>query len=561
MLRLILRKGALFAMRAQGPRLHPPLAPPNVPTGAHGNLVLVPSKDNPGVRRWQLVGAAPPAHDEHGRRLLNEIFDSPGGTPLTRARAERPGIRALELHGLVEFQQEPEHHAYEFRAVLTAKGKDLVRKQRADAAAAARRSQTTLFKAGRGAVGAFMRSGLGQRPTAPATPEARPKEKAVRFRHPETGEERTGDVHAGGAKGISVIDHETGLLHRVPHGHYVADPNAGKGPPASQQASPKPGTLTSSPKRAKPEGSSPDYRESHPGLNRYPPAGVEAEEGKPADGWALRWKGEDGKEVHGWDRAKLRGHGQARFGRLADFGTRLERLRSAIQAHIKASGTTRPAVLAGLLALVDRAHVDPDEAPALLKRDVKVDGDTVRLDYESKHGHVRQELRDPQLAGLINRLLKLPGKRLAKAVDHRGDAQPIERKELDSYVRTHAGGKHDAGDLRTFHASRLFAEEHDKLGARAKGEHVEARVRHAAGAAAGRMGYPPGHHTGRALLDRHVDPTVVEAHRQGLTLSGKLHKGEGAPPATGLDEKEAQFMNYLRTVREKDPCRYHRADP
>ena len=64
--------------------------------------------------------------------------------------------------------------------------------------------------------------------------QALPPSKRVKFRHPETGEERDGTVHGGGEKGISVLDEEDGRLHRVPHGHYVAHPDE-DGPPAAKK--------------------------------------------------------------------------------------------------------------------------------------------------------------------------------------------------------------------------------------------------------------------------------------------------------------------------------------
>jgi len=51
---------------------------------------------------------------------------------------------------------------------------------------------------------------------------ALPPTKTVRYRHWKTGEERTGTVVGGGAKGVTAIDDATGEAHKVHHGHYVA---------------------------------------------------------------------------------------------------------------------------------------------------------------------------------------------------------------------------------------------------------------------------------------------------------------------------------------------------
>lgn len=43
----------------------------------------------------------------------------------------------------------------------------------------------------------------------------------VTYRHPRTGKERKGTVHAVGVHGATIQDHETGEDHEVEHGHYL----------------------------------------------------------------------------------------------------------------------------------------------------------------------------------------------------------------------------------------------------------------------------------------------------------------------------------------------------
>jgi len=88
-----------------------------------------------------------------------------------------------------------------------------------------------------GPVSSALRKGTGM-PMGmmkPAQPEASavPPSTRVKYRHPESGEERDGHVHAGGSKGLTVVDEETGQAHKVPHGHYVVHPDE-DGTPASK---------------------------------------------------------------------------------------------------------------------------------------------------------------------------------------------------------------------------------------------------------------------------------------------------------------------------------------
>lgn len=55
-------------------------------------------------------------------------------------------------------------------------------------------------------------------PKLPGTVPSLPG-KRVRFRHPDTGDDADGHVHAAGAHGATIVDH-TGATHKVPHGHY-----------------------------------------------------------------------------------------------------------------------------------------------------------------------------------------------------------------------------------------------------------------------------------------------------------------------------------------------------
>lgn len=58
----------------------------------------------------------------------------------------------------------------------------------------------------------------------------------VSFRHPATGEQAQGHIHATGSHGATIVDGE-GSVHRVPHGHYMHDDAPVGGDPSGPKPS------------------------------------------------------------------------------------------------------------------------------------------------------------------------------------------------------------------------------------------------------------------------------------------------------------------------------------
>lgn len=323
--------------------------------------------------------------------------------------------------------------------------------------------------------------------TAPPPP-AVPPEKHVRYHHPDTGEERTGQVISGGAQGITVADHETGQTAKVHHGHYVVADAPAK--PGKAGAS---GGKTSKPDQDEPRKLRADTRDA------------------------------GGRSLHD---------------RLEEVGRRLPDYRAAVASHRRARGS----------AAEGRA-----EAAEAAERST-------------------------------------------------GPVSP----ETDDYVRRHLGGDVGLDDLRAFRASRLFAEHAAEHGdERAAAEHVSkelgagrraARAHHAlhtdphdvdqelvtkhggrvtmhgsgravgfhreadrdayVKAAKGAKKLPAGKapntgaedvHDAEPMLDRHVAPSVVAAHRAGKRMSK-------SKPGDTDDVRERRFAEHLGQIGKHAPA-------
>ena len=459
---------------------------------------------------------------------------------------------------------------------------------------------------------------------------AKPPTDHVRYTHPDTGQERTGQVIGGGAKGVTVVDHETGQTAKVHHGHYVvADPpNAGAEPakraPSKKATAEKP--------------ASEDWRGRYPGLNKYPPPEVKPDVGGAGDDWKLRWRSPTtGKMVQAYETAYLRENAREKFRRINAIGAKLPELRTTLDTHLGMHPDSPAAVKAAMVRLVDHTAMragNEDSAgkgvhgvSTLLKKHVKVTGDTVHLSYVGK-ASVSQEhtVTDPKVAAVVKHLLQQPGDRLFQADDGKGGRAPVSADHLNDYVRTHLGEEHTLKDLRTFHATRLFSEAADKLGPPQKGDDPEEKVQAAALEVAKHLGHkkamkrghfavhdgagvdhdqvvkhggklymhgerravgfhtagekkaymkatgagdlpkgehpdvePEWKHEPMTSLNNYIDPTVIEAYRRGLTLSGSLAKGVTA--GDGLTADERRFLAYLGKVRELDPYKFRGGQP
>lgn len=413
--------------------------------------------------------------------------------------------------------------------------------------------------------------------------EAKPPAEHVRYRHPETGEESHGLVTGGGAKGITVADHATGRTVRVHHGHYVASepPQASPGPaPAKGKAAPAKGAKA--PAKAAPD--EPKWREELPGLNKYPPPGVKPDRGGPGDDWRLRWRSPTtGKMVQAYDTAYLRDNARQKFDRIRGLAAALPNMRRDTAAHLALHPETEAAVKAAMLRLVDATAMragNEDSATkgvhgvsTLLKKHVRVSGDTVTLDYVGKSSvPQRHEVTDPHLAAVVKHLQSLPGDRLFQARTPGGALEPVTAAKLNDYVRDHLGADHTLKDLRTFHATRLWAEAADRLGPPGKGEDPEEKIKAAAMEVARHLGHkkastrahfavhPPGEAADHELAGKHGGKVYMHGERRAVGFhtaaelktymkasgAAKLHKDEH--PEVGeewLHEPMTSLNNYI----------------
>ena len=156
-----------------------------------------------------------------------------------------------------------------------------------------------------------------------------------------------------------------------------------------------------------------------------------------------------------------------KYGRCADFGRALPRLRARVESDLASRGLAHDTVVAAVVRLLDLGKVRVGNegyakanksfgATTLRNRHAKVAGSKLRLEYIGKSGKKQSlTVEDKRLARIVKRTQDLPGQRLFEYLDAAGVPLPIDSAEVNSYIREATGGDFTAKHFRTWGASLL----------------------------------------------------------------------------------------------------------
>jgi DNA topoisomerase-1 len=147
----------------------------------------------------------------------------------------------------------------------------------------------------------------------------------------------------------------------------------------------------------------------------------------------------------------------------------LPRIRRAVTKHLGLAEPTREFALAAVIELVSLSAIRPGSesyakangtrgAATLLKSNITVDGATVTLKFRAKGGKaVEKKFRCPRVAGALNVLVGLPGRRLFQYRAEDG-VRFVTASDVNAFLREIAGVKISLKDFRTLCASAAALE-------------------------------------------------------------------------------------------------------
>lgn len=163
------------------------------------------------------------------------------------------------------------------------------------------------------------------------------------------------------------------------------------------------------------------------------------------------------------DWARVREELKAR--RLDALGRALPTIRRAIRRRLAEKEPTRSLAIATVVELVALTAMRAGGetyakengtrgATTLLKSNVKVEGEKVRLRFRAKGGkYVAKEICRPSFAAAVTRLMKLPGRRLFQYRNGNGDVHAVRAGDVNAFLRELAGRPISLKDFRTLVAS------------------------------------------------------------------------------------------------------------
>lgn len=211
-------------------------------------------------------------------------------------------------------------------------------------------------------------------------------------------------------------------------------------------------------------------------------------------------------------------------------------IRRRIARDLKMPVGSREKALAAVVMLIDRSHIRigcedyihtgrSRGAATLLKRNVQVAGDEVRLGFRAKGGREAAcVVRAPAMAAALAELAKLPGRRLFRYRGADGRLHNVTAADVNTYLSTISGAAISAKDFRTLAAS---AEAAARLAAIEPADTDAARRRQIARVV--REVAEILHNTPAVTRRSYVHRRVVEAFREGTleTLYQRTHAHNG----------------------------------
>jgi DNA topoisomerase-1 len=154
-----------------------------------------------------------------------------------------------------------------------------------------------------------------------------------------------------------------------------------------------------------------------------------------------------------------------------EFGAALPKLRRKVEQDLAGKPTSREAVLAAVVRLLDTEFIRIGNetyakenksfgATTLRSRHLKRSGSKLLVKFQGKHGITRElSITDAKLKRVVSKITELPGQNLFQYVTEDGDACPITSSDVNDYIREGTGGDFTAKNFRTWGASVIAFEQ------------------------------------------------------------------------------------------------------
>ena len=208
-----------------------------------------------------------------------------------------------------------------------------------------------------------------------------------------------------------------------------------------------------------------------------------------------------------------------KYGRLADFGGALRRIRARSRRDLALPGLPREKVLAGVILLLDTTLMRVGNAEyarlnksfgatTIRNHHAHVTGASISFTFRGKSGTQHEvAIDDRRLARLVRRCQQLPGQELFAYLDADGAARDVGSGDVNEYLREISGGDFSAKDFRTWGGTVLAAEALCQVGRPTSDSDARSRVAEAVRTVAAELRNTPA-----VCRASYIHPLVIEAY-------------------------------------------------
>ena len=209
----------------------------------------------------------------------------------------------------------------------------------------------------------------------------------------------------------------------------------------------------------------------------------------------------------------------AKFDRMVAFAEALPTIRERVERDLSRRGLPRRKVLATVVRLLDLSGVrigNRDYARSngsfglttLRDRHVRVGTTRVSFTFPAKGGKVcTVDIRDPQLARVVQQCRDLPGRNLFQYIGDDGVRRAVSSSDVNRYIAEISGGAFTAKDFRTWAGTVVAAAALNEIGPAASDREAERNVRQALRDTSAALGNTPA-----VSRKSYIHPAVVESY-------------------------------------------------
>jgi DNA topoisomerase I len=246
---------------------------------------------------------------------------------------------------------------------------------------------------------------------------------------------------------------------------------------------------------------------------------------------------------------------EAKFDRMIAFGKALPVIHQKTDEHLALRGMPREKILAVVVRLLESSLIrvgNPEYTKqnrsygltTLRTRHVDVTGSNIHFKFRGKSGKLHDiAVRDRRLAGVVRKLLDLPGQDLFQYADDDGVLHTVRSEDVNAYLHEITGQDFTAKDFRTWAATVLAARALHEIGQFDSQAQAKKNVVKAVESVAMRLGNTP-----TICRKCYIHPAVVNAYLDGSAVEVLRERAEEelAESLAELPPEEAAVLAFLQ---------------